>query len=262
MKQTMSLPKNFIEKIKRLIETSYQIAKTEFKLKNEGSYLGIFWYLLNPILTFILLFLIFKDRLGVNIPFYALYLLIGIVMFNFFQSSTLEATRVIRDYRYVIKSINFPKESLIISIILKNLFSHFFEIILVSIVMVFLKVEVDRIFYYPLAFLLLTLFSLGVSLFLSSLTVYFVDMENVWQFLVRLIWLATPIFYSVGGQIRLFYLNLLNPMYYYISLARGFMIDGQISNYIFWGAVIYSIIFLAIGWFLFNKLKNKFAELI
>ncbi|MCH7640633.1 ABC transporter permease [Patescibacteria group bacterium] len=99
------------------IRLSLALAKANFKLRNEGTYLGILWYLLNPLLLFALLFLIFFDRLGQNIEQYPLYLLLGIIMFNFFQQATTEATKIIDQNRHLIKSINFPKESLIASII-------------------------------------------------------------------------------------------------------------------------------------------------
>ena len=93
---------------------SFQLAKANFKLRNEGSYLGVFWYLLNPLLTFILLFFIFSNSTGAGIENYALYLLLGVIIFNFFQQTTTEATQIIlKQYHYLIKSIIFDKEFII-----------------------------------------------------------------------------------------------------------------------------------------------------
>ena len=77
-------------RLKKFIELSFALAKAQFKLRNEGSYLGIFWYILNPIFIFSLLLLIFSTRVGQGIPHYPLYLLLGIIMFNFFQTATIE----------------------------------------------------------------------------------------------------------------------------------------------------------------------------
>ena len=112
--------------LKKGLNLAVVLAKMEFKLRNEGSYLGIFWYLLNPILTFFVLLIVFGNKLGQNIPNYSLYLLLGIIMFNFFRQVTIESTKIIQDNRWLIKSINFPREILINSIILKTLFSHIF----------------------------------------------------------------------------------------------------------------------------------------
>lgn len=216
--------KSVLQKIRSILGLGFVLAKAEFKLRNEGSYLGIFWYLLNPLLMFGLLFLVFSDRLGGNIPMYPLYLLTGIIMFNFFQSSTIESVGVILgDHRWIIKSINFPRESLVVSIVLKNLFSHFFEMVFLIVLLLFLKVSIVGMLYYFILLVFFLFFIFGISLILSSLTVYLVDIESIWIFASKLLWLGTPIFYSIAGQKNLFYINLLNPMYYFITVARSFV---------------------------------------
>jgi len=250
--------------LKNFFELSLSLAKAEFRLRNEGSYLGIFWYLLNPLLVFGLLLLVFSDRLGNDIPKYPLYLLLGIIMFNFFQSSTVEsATSVLKENRWLIKSINFPRESLVASIVLKNIFSHFFEIVFFAIFLIFFKASlIGMLFYFPIL-IFLCLFIFGTTLLLASLTAYFVDLENIWSFVVRLLWLGTPIFYSIAGQAKLYYVNLLNPMYYFITAARDLIIYAKMPDvFIISGMIFYALISFFVGVLVFNKLKTKFAEKI
>jgi ABC-type polysaccharide/polyol phosphate export permease len=250
-------------KFKKTFGLSFQLAKAEFKLRNEDSYLGILWYLLNPLLMFGLLFLIFFDRLGHNIPHYALYLLIGIIMFNFFQKTTIEATKTIWDNRFVIKSINFPRESLIAAIVLKFLFSHLFELILLILLLVILNFSLIGLVSYLGILIFFFLFIFGTGLILSALTVYFNDLKNIWFFASTLIWFGTPIFYAIEGQGRLFYLNLFNPMYYFITIARDLIISNEIPElWLISGAASYSLLFIIIGLVIFNMLKIKFAEMI
>ncbi len=251
------------EKIKRFFGLSLALAKAGFKLRNEGSYLGILWYLLNPILLFALLFLLFQDRLGQEIPYYSLYLLLGIIMFNFFQDITTESTKCIRDYGGIIKSINFDKKALVGSILFKKIFAHIFEIVLFFILLVFVKGSMTGILFYPLVFVFLCLFAFGICLMLASLVVYFIDLENIWAFFVRLLWLVTPIFYSIGGQTKLFVLNLFNPLYYFITLSRDLIIYNKLPEWwIISGALAYTLVSLFLGAYIFSKLKNKFAEMI
>ena len=258
------MQKKPLENIKGMLGLGFELAKAEFKLRNEGSYLGIFWYLLNPILMFVSLFLIFSDRLGNNIPKYPLYLLLGIIMFNIFQTTTGEATKsIIRDYQHLIKSINFPRESLILSIIFKNIFSHIFELILFCIALIYFNVSLLGMFYYILVFIPFILFIFGFSLSLAVLTVFFVDMDNVWTFAVRIVWLGTPIFYAIENQTKLFLFNIFNPLYYFITLARDLVIYHQKpETWIVYGALGFSAVFLIFGLYVFNKLKMKIAELI
>ena len=256
--------KEHYQKFKSILGLGFVLAKANFKLRNEGSYLGIFWYLLNPLLVFGLLYLVFSDRLGGDIPQYPIYLLIGVIVFNFFQGATTESVKIIiGDYRGVIKSINFPRESLIIAIVIKNLFSHFFEIIFLIAVLIFFHVSLIGMLYYLPILFLLCLFIFGMSLFIAFLTVYFLDLESIWSFAMRLLWLATPIFYSISGQIRLYYLNLLNPMYYFITVARDVIAYNKVpDNLLIFGMIFYTLLSFSIGIFTFNILKNKFAERI
>jgi len=251
------------QKLKTFFGLSWQLAKADFKLRNEGSYLGILWYLLNPLLMFGLLFLIFSTRVGQNIPYYPLYLLLGIIIFNFFQKTTLDSTNAIIRNRSIIKSINFPRTSLVFSIVLKFLFSHVFEIFILFIFCILLKIPILGLGFYPLILIFFALFIYGACLFFSSLAVYFIDLENIWIFVSLLIWLGTPIFYAIENQSRLFTLNLFNPLYYFITISRDVVIYNKMPElWMVFGMLGYTLLALIIGFIVFGKLKNKFAELI
>lgn len=242
---------------------SISLAKTEFKLRNEGSYLGLLWYLLNPLLTFTLLFFVFTDKLGQNISYYPLYLLLGIIIFNFFRQATIESTRVIHAHKSLIKSINFPNYTLINAIVLKTLFSHIFEIIIFTVFLLLFDVPIFGIIFYPLILFFFCIFTIGISFILSSLTVYFMDLENIWIFVSQLIWFGTPIFYAIDNQEKLLIFNLFNPLYYFITVSRDVIIYTQQPElWMVAGLLAYSIFSFLLGLLIFNKLKNKFAEMI
>jgi len=251
-----------MKKLLRIFELSLSLAKSEFKERNEGSYLGIIWYLLDPLLMFMLLLFIFSNRLGYSIPDYPLYLLLGITLFNLFQKTTIESTKVIYDNRFIIKSISFPRESLICAILLKNIFSHLFEIILFIIFAIYYQNSLFGLIYYPIILLLFCIFIFGVSLILSAFTIYFVDFGNIWIFTSRLIWLGTPIFYSISGQDYITLVNLFNPVYYFITIARELIIYSKTPElWMVQGAIVYSFLVLFIGVAVFRRLKTKFAEM-
>ncbi len=249
--------------IKRRFQLSFALAKAEFKERNEGSYLGILWYLLNPLLLFLLLLLIFSDRVGNDIPSFPLYLLIGIIMFNFFQQATIESTKIIRSNRYLIKSVNFPRQALVGSVVLKTLYSHLFELLLFAIFILIYKGSPSGLVFYPLILVFFYAFIFGASLILGALTVYILDIEHIWSFASRLIWLGTPIFYAIEGQTRLAFINIFNPMYYFITITRDIVVYGRTPEaWMVGGAALYSIIFLSAGLIIFKRLKTKFAELM
>lgn len=252
-----------IQYLKHFFRLSWILAKMKFKLKNEGSYLGVLWYLLNPLLTFLLLFFIFHDRLGREIEKYPLYLFLGIIMFNFFQQVTSESSWAIKENAGLIKSIAFPREALIGAIVINNLFSHLIELVVfLAIAIIFKGLAVGVIFYFILL-LFFCIFNFGVGLFLASISAYFTDLQNIWSFFVRLLWFGTPIFYIIAGQNRLFTINLFNPMYYFIEIGRNLAVYDQLpALWLIAGLAGFTLASLIVGFFTFQKLKNKFAEMI
>lgn len=246
----------------RFWRLSWRLAVVGFKLRNEGSYLGNVWYVLNPALLFLILFYIFFDRLGGAIASYPAYLLLGILLYNFFLRTTNDAVSVISDSGFI-KSIHFQREALVCSVVIKNLFSHLFEAVVFFVFLFFLGVPVYGILLYVLVLGFMAIFTYGVSLFLSAVAVYVVDIGNIWQFFTTLLWFATPIFYSIDGQSRLFILNLFNPPYYFITAARDIVVYAKIpESWIIFGIIAYSLLSLVVGIVVFAKLKTKFAEMI
>jgi ABC-type polysaccharide/polyol phosphate export permease len=175
----------------------------------------------------------------------------------------METTRAIIENRLLLKSINFSYAALIFSVVLKFLFSHIFEILLFFVFLLIFKVSVIGLVFYPLIAIVFCFFIYGASLFLSALTVYFIDLENIWLFISTLIWFGTPIFYAIEGQTRLFALNLVNPMYYFITLSREVLIYARMPElWMIFGTLIFTLLSLVVGVAVFGKLRRRFAELI
>jgi len=248
-------------KIKSILRTSLALAKAGFKLKNEGSYLGILWYLLDPLVMFFI-FLVIRNITGKDIENYPLYLLIGLIMFNFFRKTTGESIRAIAGNSNLIRSIRVNREMFVISIVLKNVFSHFFEIILFMVFLVIFKVSILNILFYFLIFAFFCLFVLGFSFILSTVGVYIYDFGNLWNIFTRLLWFATPIFYSSKLKLPI-NINSFNPVYYFITATRKIVIYNTVpESSMILGIVLFSLISFLLGIFIFEKFKYKFAEKI
>lgn len=212
---------------------------------------------------FTLLFLIFSRILGSQIPHYPLYLLLGIIIFNFFRNATLDNCRAIYDHRMLIKSISFPLEALIGANILKTLYSHLFEILVFTGFLFFYSIPIIKILYYIPILLCFILFLYGLSLCLSASTIFFMDLHNIWQFFAQLLWFATPIFYKPEPTSMLQILNLCNPMYYFITASRDLMVYTKAPNIeIIIGIIMSGLISFLLGISLFNRTKTKFTELL
>ena len=122
--------KGYLRHLKSISGLSLQLAKSNFKLRNEGSFFGIFWYLLEPLSLFLIIVGLRAMLGGGGIEHYPLYLLLGLIMFNFFSGTTSRATSLIISNANFIKSMKINHESLIVSQVVEGIFSHFFEILL------------------------------------------------------------------------------------------------------------------------------------
>ncbi len=255
--------KRLSNRFKKIFELSLQLAKTNFKLRNEGSYLGILWYLLEPLLLFLILIFISSSFVMKGGPNYPIYLLIGLITFNFFRKATVQSASSISGNSEFIKNIKIPHESLVISRVIEGIFSHFFEIILLIFFMFFYKISFAGLIFYPLILAFLILFILGISFILSTLSVYVNDLNNVWNVLTTLLWFVTPIFYFVEEGSRLYMINLFNPMFYFITIMREVLIYQKVPElWMILVAVNFSLLILIIGFLVFGKYRNKFAEML
>jgi len=253
---------SYWDKLRSIFSLSLSLAKANFKLRNEGSYLGIFWYLLEPLLMFLVI-LIVTNNMGVVNEDYPIYLLIGLILFNFFIGATTLASNVIILNSNFIKSMNISKEAIVFSKIVQSVFSHFFEILILFVFMVFFKSNLVGIIYYPIIFLFIFLFITGFSFILATMGAYMADIKNVWNVLSKLIWFVTPIFYFVEPGSRLYKINLFNPMFYYIEACRSILIYNKIpSLLIIIGVIVSALAFFILGIIVFQKYKDKIAEVI
>ena len=249
-------------KVKDIFRLSISLAKANFKVRNEGSFLGIFWYLLNPLSMFLIILLLGKAITQTSIPRYPAYLLIGLIMFNFFRQSTINATSAINGNSGFIKSVKVPYESFIIAGVLESTFSHIFEIIVFGGLLIYLGIPLIGLISYPFIFIFLVLFIIGFSFILATIGVYINDLGNVWNVLVQLLWFATPIFYVVS-KTEISSINWYNPMYYIIQVARDLVVyNTSPEKSAIYLVIGFSLIFFAGGLFIFEKFKGKFAELI
>jgi len=239
-----------------------ELTTSGFKLRNEGTFLGVFWYLLNPLLMLAVLYFVFSS--GTGIKHYAFYLLIGLVQWNFLRLATVDGMRSILDREELLRTLNFPKEAIIISSILKALISHAFEILILFIFILAAGLASETIFFFPIILLLQVLLVLGINLIFSPLIVYVRDLENIWNFILTIGWFVTPIFYSISAIPRAIQpIYSLNPMAQLITLSRDVLIYNSLpSFYSMIYVLLFSLVLICIGIMTFRKISGKIAEII
>jgi len=253
---------NLFCEIKRIVSFGLKLSIFELKLKNEGKYIGFFWYLLDPLIMFLLLYLTRVFFIGTDFLQYPAYLMLGILLFNFFSRSTSQSLSSIRSNAQIVKSIRFPKESLILSKVFLNSFVHFIELFLFIIILIYFQLQFFNVIYYLFIFLIYFIFTLGISFLLSVYGTFINDFPNIWSVFLRMLWLVTPIFYvidtiPIGKIIKL---NILNN---FLELARNIVIFNKYPTALdLMVIVFFSLNVFIIGYIVFIKNKESLVEII
>ena len=253
--------KKNLRNAKSVLGLSYSIAKADFKMRNEGSYLGIFWYLLTPLAMFLIILFVRGAINSSSTSDYPVYLLIGLIMFNYFRATTSTSITDISGNSNYVKSMKISYESLVCSRIIQSVFSHIFEVVLIIVFMIFFRESLFGLLFYPFLFLFFVLFILGLSFLLSTIGTFINDLSNVWSVLMQFLFFATPIFYAANPGDSVYLANLFNPMFYFLSIARDMIIYRTLpETWMTAIMILFSLVTFLIGFIVFEKNKSKFAE--
>ncbi|MFC2162700.1 ABC transporter permease [Candidatus Altiarchaeota archaeon] len=250
---------NHLLEARTILYQSVEQAIALFKEKNAGRYLGVLWYLLDPLFMFLII-LALRGLVGKGIPNYPLYLLVGLLMYNFFMKTTTYAVNIFEFHRFHIRSVLIDPIIFPLSVLFLGLISHFFEILILACFLLYYGVSLLNLAYYAIILAFYSLFILGVSLIVSIIGVNLSDIENIWRFFCRLLLFATPIFYSSDLRMPV-NLNIINPLYYFITLSRRILIQDQMPELsLVFATVFFSILSLSLGLFIFNAYRYKILE--
>lgn len=250
-----------------------ELVRTDFKLRYQGSVLGYAWSLLRPLLIFVILYVVFVKflKVGNGIPHFPVYLLLGIVIWNFFNEMTVQSTTAIVGRGDLIRKIRIPRWIIILSSSLSALINLGLNLVVVTVFMVISRVGVmDTLPLLALVLLEAYLCALGVSLLLSALFVKFRDVSYIWEVALQAGFYLTPVLYPLSRitNTTLQKILLLNPMAQIIQDARYVAITHdtltaakafQGGYYMFIPFVL--IIVILVGGLLYFKRESKyFAE--
>ena len=241
----------------------------ELKARYRGSVLGFFWSFINPLMLLLVYSFVFKyilQQRAEGTDHYELFLFAGLLPWTWFSSSVLEASGVLISGGNLIKKVLFPAEILPIVTVLSNMVHFFFGL---SILVVFLAwyrapIELGELVWFPVVVLVQLIFTLGCALVLSALTVHFRDIRDILGNLMTFWFFATPIIYpySLFGDRGQMWLLNLNPFTHLaISYQEILVLDGPFGHWkwlLALGAA--SVVFFLFGYFIFDRLRDTFAE--
>lgn len=240
-------------------------SKRELEIRYKGSFLGIAWSFLNPILSLTIYFFVFSRITQTQIPNYLVFLFIGITFWNFSTQTLTRAPDILTSSAGILRKVYFPQEVLIISIVISGMINYLISFGLVLIIIFATKANLTIHFlWFPLVLLLQFVFLYSTSLLLSALGAIMRDLGQITATILGLLFFLTPIIYSAEAISKKFaWLLNSQPFATLLSFYRDIAYYGRAPN---WHLLLYFCIFMVI-WYLFchwvfNRLRHLVSDLI
>ena len=241
----------------------------ELKARYRGSVLGFFWSFINPLALLVIYSIVFKYFLvrgeDDKLPPYEVFMFCGILPWTWFSSSLLESSGVLISGGNLIKKVLFPAEVLPIVTVLANMV-HFFlglPILLAFILYHGMPLHVGELLWFPVVVVVQLILTLGFAMILSALTVHFRDLRDILQNLMTFWFFTTPIIYRYTDMPPsvMRWLNLNPFTHIAITYQEILYFPGPVGHG-FWLLVlgVISIAFFLFGYFVFDRLRDTFAE--
>lgn len=252
-----------------------QLVITDFKLRYKGSILGYIWTLLKPLALFAVMYVVFIHflKFGGDTPHFAVYLLLGIVLWNFFAEATVNGMSAIVGKGDLMRKLSFPRYVVVIATQVSALINLVINLAVVSIFIVINGVDVDlrAVLIVPVV-LELSIFALAAAFFLAAVSVRLRDIGYIWELALQAGFYATPIFYPLNmvmnASPEAAKLMMLNPMAQIIQDARFAIISDQtptlwtvVSNPVLvWVPLLLVVAMFVLASVYFKRRSPYFAE--
>ena len=248
-------------------ELIWALAKTDFKLRYHGSFLGYVWALLKPLLMFAILYFVFSSIFnprGLGSEFYALQLLTGIILYNFFSEGTMAGMASLVSKSQLVTKIYVPRWTIIVASTLSSALIFFMNLIILVALFAFKQFlpsfeSVMLFFFFILAEYTVII---SFSLIAAPLYVRFRDLSMIWEVVILGMFYATPIIYPLQVlPFKIEKLILINPLAFIIHFSKEGLINNHFSD--LWKTIIFItsvvVLFLA-SILIYKKSISKVAE--
>lgn len=238
-----------------------ELVKRDFKIKYKRTVLGMAWSVLSPLLTLLIMRLVFTHFFGRGMEHYTIYLFCGNLVFAFFNESTSQGMNALMNNASIFTKVNVPKYIFLLSKNVQCLINFG-----LTLCVFFLFCIIDRITFtwkfilllYPITFLVL--FNIGLGLVLSAMYVFFRDMQYLWAVFTQLLMYMSAIFYSIDSfSQNVQNLFLINPVYLFIRYFRKIVLEATIPSAAFHVLMAAdALLALGIGYWIYRRYNHEF----
>ena len=239
------------------------LVSRDFKTRYKRSYLGILWSLLNPLLIIMVYTLAFDYIMKIRVKNFPMFFMCGYLPWSYLAASLSASLTSLSDSGYLIKAVYFPREILPLSTILSCLIHFLITFIFVfPFLILFGYFPKWVVFSLPLIILLQSLFIFGLSLFLSSIHVFFRDLRYILDVILMAWFWLTPIAYSASLiPERFLFFYKLNPMTLFVTAYREVLLNGVLLEPKYWMAILLATAgSLVLGYLSFLRIRKRLAE--
>lgn len=252
---------HMLEKIKKNRFLFEELVKRDFKKKYKRAVLGVLWSMLAPLLTLLVMAIVFSHLFGQTIPHFIIYMFAGNLVFFYYREATSGGMSSLVDNSAIFTKVNVPKYLFLFS---KNVSSLINFVLTLMIFFIFVAIDglpftwKFFLLVYPIGCLLI--FNVGMGLVLSALFVFFRDMQYLYDVFTMMLMYLSAIFYSVSSypvQMQMFF--YLNPVYVYITYFRMIVIDGVVPSLSYHLlCAFYALLTILVGALIYKRYNYRF----
>lgn len=239
-----------------------ELIRRDFIKKYKRTTFGILWSALSPLFLLITMDIIFGTFFGRNMPHYTIYLFSGLLLFNYFSSATRGIMTALYANAPIYSKVQVPKHYFVLSLSVARFIDF-----LVALAVYFIFVAVDgitfngRLLYLVYPIICLYMINLGIGMFLSTIYIFFRDINYLWPIICRIIMYASAIFYDVNilpGIVRR--LLRCNPLYMCIDYFRQLVIHSTVPSFEYHLVLgLMAVFCLVLGFVTYNFHRDKIA---
>lgn len=258
--KNMDKPFQEFFEIYRYRELLRNLIERDIKKRYKRSALGFLWVMLDPLLMMLIFYIIFSGLFGNAVGNYTAYVITGIIMWQFFAQGTKVSSTAFLQNRTLINKIYLPTAIFPLAVVGSSVVHFFFSLVPLFVIVIFSGTPLS---YYtlllPVVVGLIILFSVGISLTISTLTVFFHDVLYIYEVILVGWMYLSAIFYPVSILPEKFRMLMsFNPLYHYISLFRACIYDTTLPlvEHLLFG-ITFAVISFTIGWIMYRQNRDK-----
>ncbi len=252
---------NTLKKLKQYQFLFEELVKRDFKKKYKRTVLGMAWSLLSPLLTLLVMRIVFTQFFGRDMEHYTTYLFCGNLVFSYFNESTSQGMTSLMGNASIFTRVNIPKYLFLFSKNVQTLINFGLTLIVFFVFCILDQITFTWKFIfliYPMITLLL--FNIGLGLILSALFVFFRDIQYLWSIFTQLLMYLSAVFYTIDQYpYHIQCLFLLNPVYLHIRYFRKIVLEATIPTIEFHLIMlIYVLAVVRLGFWMYKKYNTQF----